>query len=133
MVDNCNRHASFFARFLRTVLLRKLIICQITRMQTLTQKMAQPACRPRPAARMPKGVAAPFTCVKPMQMRSLICLGAAMRDIAAVPVMDKGELSQFPNSAGVYAVFDKAGVLQYIGLTRKVKVPTRFSVGWLVP
>jgi hypothetical protein len=38
-----------------------------------------------------------------------------------VPVMEKGELSQFPPSPGVYAVFDSSSTLQYIGLSRRVR------------
>jgi hypothetical protein len=34
--------------------------------------------------------------------------------------MEKGELSQFPPSPGVYAVFDSSSTLQYIGLSRRV-------------
>ncbi|KAI8465313.1 MAG: glutaredoxin [Monoraphidium minutum] len=34
--------------------------------------------------------------------------------------MDKGEMSQYPEAAGVYAVYDSAGEVQYIGLSRKV-------------
>ncbi|GIL85279.1 hypothetical protein Vretimale_10753 [Volvox reticuliferus] len=89
-------------------------------MQTVTQKMIQPACKARYAARFPKGFVAPFTCIRPIHTRYSIVSEAAMRDTTAVPVMDKGELNQFPGSAGVYAVFDKAGNLQYIGLSRKV-------------
>ncbi|GLC43465.1 hypothetical protein PLESTB_001560100 [Pleodorina starrii] len=89
-------------------------------MQTLTQKAMHPACKACPAARLPRGVLAPFSATKPVQRRIAVISDAAMRDTTAVPVMDKGELSQFPGSAGVYAVFDKAGVLQYIGLSRKV-------------
>ncbi|EFJ50384.1 CGFS type glutaredoxin 6 [Volvox carteri f. nagariensis] len=85
-------------------------------MQCLPQKLMEA----RPAARMPKGVVAPFTSLNRIHTRHAIVLEAAMRDTKAVAVMDKGELNQFPGSAGVYAVFDKAGVLQYIGLTRKV-------------
>lgn len=44
----------------------------------------------------------------------------ALKDAASVPVMQKGELSEFPGAPGVYAVYDKAGALQYIGLSRKV-------------
>lgn len=37
-----------------------------------------------------------------------------------VPVMAKGEMSAFPDAAGIYAVFDKNGTCQYVGLSRKV-------------
>ncbi|GFH11256.1 glutaredoxin domain-containing protein [Haematococcus lacustris] len=36
------------------------------------------------------------------------------------PVMEKGEFSRFPTSPGIYAVFDKAEVLQYVGLSRRI-------------
>lgn len=39
----------------------------------------------------------------------------------SVAVMERGELSQFPGSPGVYAVYDKDGTLQYIGLSRQVR------------
>ncbi|KXZ55070.1 hypothetical protein GPECTOR_3g227 [Gonium pectorale] len=45
---------------------------------------------------------------------------AKLSDTNAVPVMEKGELNQFPGSAGVYAILDKAGDIQFIGVTRKV-------------
>lgn len=40
----------------------------------------------------------------------------------SVQVMERGELSQFPATPGVYAVFDKEGTLQYIGLSRQVRI-----------
>jgi hypothetical protein len=52
--------------------------------------------------------------------RRLIIADAALKDAAAVPVMDKGELSVFPEQPAVYAVYDKDSKVQYIGLTRKV-------------
>lgn len=52
--------------------------------------------------------------------RRLIVADAALKETAAVPVMEKGELSVFPKQAAVYAVFDKDSKVQYIGLTRKV-------------
>jgi hypothetical protein len=67
----------------------------------------------RPAARMPMGVA-------PFSGRRVAC-EATLAESKAIPVMEKGELSQFPGSAGVYAVYDKVGELQYIGLSRKVR------------
>lgn len=53
--------------------------------------------------------------------RRLIIADAALKDTAAVPVMEKGELSVFPEQPAVYAVYDKEGAVQYIGLTRKVR------------
>lgn len=40
----------------------------------------------------------------------------------AQPVQDKGELTEFPAAAGVYAVYSPDGRLQYIGLSRKVRI-----------
>lgn len=80
----------------------------------------QSACKARPAVRLPKSILAPFTSCKPIQTRFSIVSEGAMRDAKAVPVLDKGELNEFPGLAGVYAVLDKADVLQYIGLSRKV-------------
>jgi hypothetical protein len=48
-----------------------------------------------------------------------VCASAAAATLAetqAQPV----EGTQFPAAPGVYAVFDTAGKLQYVGLTRKV-------------
>lgn len=52
--------------------------------------------------------------------RRLVVADAALKDTAAVSVMAKGELSSFPEQPAVYAVYDKDGAVQYIGLTRKV-------------
>lgn len=52
--------------------------------------------------------------------RRLVVAEAALKETAAVPVMEKGELSVFPEQPAVYAVYDKDGKVQYIGLTRKV-------------
>jgi hypothetical protein len=59
--------------------------------------------------------------VQPMvTRRRLVVADAALKDTAAVSVMEKGELSVFPEQPAVYAVYDKDGAVQYIGLTRKV-------------
>ena len=47
---------------------------------------------------------------------------AALNDAALVPVMDKGEMTQYPEAPGVYAVYNAAGELQYVGLSRKVRL-----------
>lgn len=52
--------------------------------------------------------------------RSLVVADAALKETAAVPVMEKGELSVFPEQPAVYAVYNQDGQVQYIGLTRKV-------------
>ncbi|KAG2430785.1 hypothetical protein HYH02_013624 [Chlamydomonas schloesseri] len=63
----------------------------------------------------------PFTpSAKPVVSRISVISHATLAETKAVPVMEKGELNQFPGSAGVYAVYDKNGALQYIGLSRKV-------------
>lgn len=46
--------------------------------------------------------------------------GTAQSTAQAQPVMKKGELTEFPAAAGVYAVYSPDGRLQYIGLSRKV-------------
>ena len=53
---------------------------------------------------------------------------AALKDAALVPVMEKGELTQYPEAPGVYAVYNAAGELQYVGLSRKVCVLRLSSV-----
>ena len=58
--------------------------------------------------------------------RRLVVADASLKETAAVPVMEKGELSSFPEQPAVYAVFDKEGAVQYIGLTRKVILCTLF-------
>ncbi len=52
--------------------------------------------------------------------RRLVVADASLKDTAPVPVMEKGELSTFPEQPAVYAVYDKEGAVQFIGLTRKV-------------
>jgi hypothetical protein len=87
-------------------------------MQTLGKTFLKAS--PRPAARMPASVR-PFTSsAKPVVSRVSVISHATLAETKAVPVMEKGELNQFPGSAGVYAVYDKNGILQYIGLSRKV-------------
>lgn len=46
---------------------------------------------------------------------------ASLKDTPAAPVMDKGELTQFPEQSAVYAVYNKDNEVQFIGLTRKVR------------
>lgn len=67
--------------------------------------------------------------VRPTQHRSTLSVCRAQAgtptlsyaETPSVGVMERGELSQFPGTPGVYAVFDKAGTLQYIGLSRQVR------------
>jgi hypothetical protein len=41
----------------------------------------------------------------------------------ALPVkQEDGTITEFPETSGVYAVYDNAGVLQYVGVSRKVNV-----------
>lgn len=84
------------------------------------QGLAGGAARPSlaPASRLPLGVHAPFTSGVPARAR--IVARSTLEATKPVPVMEQGEMVQFPGSAGVYAVYDKAGVLQYVGLSRKV-------------
>ncbi|GFR48204.1 hypothetical protein Agub_g10062 [Astrephomene gubernaculifera] len=88
-------------------------------MQTLTRKHMLPAMQAHPM-RLPRGVVAPFSAPKIFLARSSVVSKASLRDTKVVPVMEKGELNQFPGSAGVYAIYDKAGALQFIGISRKV-------------
>jgi hypothetical protein len=65
--------------------------------------------------------AAPFTRASTSSRRRLVVADASIKEVAAVPVMDKGELSTFPEQPAVYAVLSPDGQVQYIGLTRKVR------------
>lgn len=82
-------------------------------------------CRNGPAARRPVvAAAAPVvrsTNAAAARLRRAATIArAGLKEAALVPVMDKGELSQYPEQPGVYAVYDAAGQIQYIGLSRKV-------------
>jgi len=84
-------------------------------------------CRNGPAARRPVvAAAAPVvrsTNAAAARLRRAATIArAGLKEAALVPVMDKGELSQYPEQPGVYAVYDAAGQIQYIGLSRKVGV-----------
>jgi len=61
--------------------------------------------------------------------RRLVVADASLKDTAAVPVMEKGELNVFPEQPAVYAVYDKEGAVQYIGLTRKVRRSVELVLG----
>lgn len=50
--------------------------------------------------------------------------------VEAQPVQEKGELTQFPAAAGVYAVYSPDGRLQYIGLSRKVSFTSVCCTPW---
>jgi hypothetical protein len=50
---------------------------------------------------------------------------ASLKDAATVQLLAKGEIPQLPAEPGVYAVYNNAGELQYIGLSRKVCQPLR--------
>jgi hypothetical protein len=73
---------------------------------------SSPACSGRAAARRP---AAPA----PAPRRGVRARGK-LNDAALVPVMERGEMSQYPDAPGVYAVYNANDELQYIGLSRKV-------------
>lgn len=45
---------------------------------------------------------------------------ASLADAPLAPLMERGELVQFPGEPGVYAVYNAEKELQYIGLSRKV-------------
>lgn len=44
-----------------------------------------------------------------------------VQEAELVPVTQQGELTQYPDQPGVYAVYDQARHLQYVGLTLKVR------------
>eukprot|EP00775_Hariotina_reticulata_P011904 gene11904-12048_t len=54
--------------------------------------------------------------------RRCVHADASLKDAPVTPVIEKGEVSEFPEQPAVYAVYDKDNVLQYIGLTRKMNV-----------
>lgn len=81
-------------------------------------RAASAPARKAMAPRLPKGVAPFMPHIAP---RVSVVMRATMRETKLVPTIERGELSDFPGSAGVYAVYDKAGTLQYIGLSRKVR------------
>lgn len=53
-------------------------------------------------------------------MRAAASSDAAVKASGAQPVKNSGEMTEFPSSAGVYAVYSADQRLQYIGLSRKV-------------
>ena len=74
-----------------------------------------------PALRAPRFAAAAAAAAAVRRPRGRVAAAAALAEAPLVPVMAKGELSQYPDAPGVYAVYDGAGQLQYIGLSRKVR------------
>jgi hypothetical protein len=70
-------------------------------------RAAAPLAAPRPAGPAARGA---------LQRRD-----ASLKETPATPVMAKGEMSAFPSAPGVYAVYDAAGELQYVGLSRKAR------------
>lgn len=74
------------------------------------------------AAPRPFVTAAPRPARRSMPRVMAVAAGAAptFQSAPAVPVVEKGELTQYPNSPGVYAVYDANKKLQYIGLSRKI-------------
>eukprot|EP00877_Chromochloris_zofingiensis_P014725 jgi/Chrzof1/9506/Cz04g05200.t1 len=56
------------------------------------------------------------------RFKALAPSAALLKETQVVPVTQKGELSEFPAQPGVYAVYNKDGDLQYIGLSRKVNL-----------
>jgi len=45
-----------------------------------------------------------------------------MTELDATPVLVDGKMAEFPDSPGIYAVYDDEGTLQYLGLSRKVSL-----------
>lgn len=58
----------------------------------------------------------------PQPARRCVIADASLKDTPATPVMEKGELVEFPEQPAVYAVYSKDNEVQYIGLTRKINV-----------
>ena len=44
----------------------------------------------------------------------------SLGDAAEIPVFQNGELADLPKGAGVYAVYNLRGEIQYIGISRQV-------------
>lgn len=63
---------------------------------------------------------------RPAHRPSVVCAAAAATSISdahAVPVVDaNGQSASFPSVAGVYAVYDADGTLQYVGISRRVNI-----------
>eukprot|EP00475_Leptophrys_vorax_P019010 TRINITY_DN25970_c0_g1_i1.p1 TRINITY_DN25970_c0_g1~~TRINITY_DN25970_c0_g1_i1.p1 ORF type:complete len:367 (-),score=18.29 TRINITY_DN25970_c0_g1_i1:229-1182(-) len=53
---------------------------------------------------------------------SPVCALPSLAETSPAPVFggEGGAVSQFPAAAGIYAIFDKAGTLQYMGLSRRL-------------
>jgi hypothetical protein len=81
---------------------------------------ARPPGAPAVAARAPAARRAAPRAPR-RRASALVAAAAALKDAPLVPVMEKGEMSQYPDAPGVYAVYDPSGEVQYIGLSRKVR------------
>lgn len=80
-----------------------------------------PACVPAPRP-SPCQLQRSVRCLVAEQTPAAAAAGVALKDAELQPIMHQGELQlhKMADVAGVYAVFDKEGQLQYIGLSRKV-------------
>ena len=58
--------------------------------------------------------------------KNTICAATKVSSLAeseSIPVKNAdGMMAQFPTTSGVYAVYDSAGTLQYIGISRKIAI-----------
>lgn len=77
--------------------------------------------------RVPAAAAAAVPSRHLLSARPSVVASASLKDAATVHLLAKGEIPQLPAEPGVYAVYNNAGELQYIGLSRKVRQPLCFS------
>ena len=75
------------------------------------------------------GSGRPFLSVRPrlasrpvQHARGAVAVAYSLQDAPLIPVMKDGEMSPFSNESAVYAVYDKDGTVQYVGLSRKVSL-----------
>jgi hypothetical protein len=54
--------------------------------------------------------------------RSVLTRAMPFTDVSIQPVLVEGQPTQFPAASGVYAMYDDAEVLQYIGISRTVSM-----------
>ncbi len=92
-------------------------------MQSAMQ-MQQRACTARATARL-----VPRTRLAPARAAAASSATLSFKDAALIPVMQRGEMTQFPGDPGVYAIFAEDGALQYIGLSRKASRRVGFGDG----
>eukprot|EP00245_Coleochaete_scutata_P002063 TRINITY_DN1265_c0_g1_i1.p1 TRINITY_DN1265_c0_g1~~TRINITY_DN1265_c0_g1_i1.p1 ORF type:complete len:308 (-),score=66.85 TRINITY_DN1265_c0_g1_i1:355-1278(-) len=56
-----------------------------------------------------------------LKRRAAVCEVKKLSEVEAVPAVGEDKkLGPFPSSAGVYAVYDKVGTLQFVGISRRI-------------